>query len=234
MHLEFTSIFIALAAGILSVLSPCVWPLVPIVMTSAAGKSRFGPLYLALGLSLSFAIAGAFLTYILLSLGFNPDAFRDIAAVMLVVVGLILAVKPLSDWVTARLSNIGSGFNIGHGDNAFGQFGVGLLLGLVWLPCVGPTLGAAIAVASMGQNMGMAFIVMFVFGIGTASALLFAAFVSGQVLKRLRSNIFSNVAIAKKILGVLLFVLGVLILTGVDKVLETYAVQMLPEWVIAM
>ena len=234
MPLEFASIAIALVAGVLSVLSPCVWPLVPIVMTSASGQSRWGPLYLALGLSLSFAIAGAFLTFILLNLGLNPDAFRDVAAVMLVVVGAILVIKRLAEWVNIRLSILSSKLHINtdNGSNAIGQFGVGLLLGLVWLPCVGPTLGAAIAVAAVGQNMGMAFVVMFAFGLGTASALFLAAMVSGQVLKRLRPGLFGKVANAKIILGYLLMVLGLMILTGLDKMLETYALQILPEWAV--
>lgn len=234
MPLEFASITIALVAGVLSVLSPCVWPLVPIVMTSASGQSRLGPIYLAFGLSLSFAIAGAFLSFILLNLGLNPDAFRSVAAVLMVLVGLILVVKPLADWINQHLSMLSSRLDIGSGSNSLGQFGVGLLLGLVWLPCVGPTLGAAIAVASIGQDMGMAFLVMFAFGIGTASALLLAAFVSGQVLKRVRLGLFSRVVSAKMVLGYLLIVLGGMILVGVDKTLEIYANQILPDWAISL
>nr|WP_315484658.1 cytochrome c biogenesis protein CcdA [uncultured Undibacterium sp.] len=234
MPLEFASVTIALVAGVLSVLSPCVWPLVPIVMTSASGQSRLGPIYLALGLSLSFAIAGAFLSFILLNLGLNPDAFRSVAAVLMVLVGLILVVKPLADWINQQMSMLSSRFDIGSGSNSLGQFGVGLLLGLVWLPCVGPTLGAAIAVASIGQDMGKAFLVMFAFGIGTASALLLAAFVSGQVLKRLRPGLFSRVSSAKMVLGYLLIVLGGMILVGLDKTLEIYANQLLPDWAISL
>ncbi|AZP12935.1 cytochrome c biogenesis CcdA family protein [Undibacterium parvum] len=234
MSLEFASVSIALVAGVLSVLSPCVWPLVPIVMTSASGQSRLGPIYLALGLSLSFAIAGAFLSFILLNLGLNPDAFRSVAAVLMVLVGLILVVKPLADWINQQMSMLSSRFDIGNSSNSLGQFGVGLLLGLVWLPCVGPTLGAAIAVASIGQDLGMAFLVMFAFGIGTAFALLLAAFVSGQVLKRVRPGLFSRVASAKIVLGYLLIVLGGMILVGLDKTLAIYANQMLPDWAISL
>lgn len=234
MPLEFASITIALVAGVLSVLSPCVWPLVPIVMASASGQSRLGPIYLAIGLSLSFAIAGAFLSFILLNLGLNPDAFRSVAAALMVLVGLVLVVKPLADWINQQMSMLSSRLDIGNGSNSLGQFGVGLLLGLVWLPCVGPTLGAAIAVASIGQDMGMAFLVMFAFGIGTASALLLAAFVSGQLLKRVRSGLFSRVASAKMVLGYLLIVLGGMILVGLDKTLEIYANQILPDWAISL
>ena len=161
MSLELASVPLAYIAGVLSILSPCVWPLVPIVMTSAAGKGRMGPMYLALGLSTAFALAGSILTFVLLNAGLNPDAFRWFAAALLVIVGLTLIIKPLADWLSLRLSALSSRLNIGNHEasSSIGQFGVGLLLGLVWLPCVGPTLGAAIALASMGQDMGMAFIV---------------------------------------------------------------------------
>jgi cytochrome c-type biogenesis protein len=236
MSLELASIPLAWIAGVLSIVSPCVWPLVPIVMASAAGKGSSGPIYLALGLSSAFAVAGSLLTFLLLNAGLNPDAFRGFAAVLLVMIGLILMHKPLADWVSLRLSLLSSKMNIGNTDasSAAGQFGVGMLLGLVWLPCVGPTLGAAIALASVGQDMGMAFVTMFAFGFGTASALLVAAFFSGKLLSVWRPQLFANVGRAKVVLGVLLLLLGLLVLTGFDKVLETYALQYLPDWALSL
>lgn len=235
MSLELASIPLAWIAGVLSILSPCVWPLVPIVMASAAGKGRWGPLYLAIGLSVAFAVAGGLLTFVLLNAGLDPDAFRWFAAGLLVLIGLILIVKPLADWVSLRLSLLSSRLNIGNHEShsALGQLGVGMSLGLVWLPCVGPTLGAAVALASMGQNMGMAFVIMFAFGIGTASALIAAAMLSGKLLSTWRPTIFTNVTMAKRVLGWLLLILGLMVLTGVDKLLETYAVQYLPDWAIS-
>ena len=236
MTLELASIPLAVIAGVLSILSPCVWPLVPIVMTSAAGKGRWGPLYLALGLSLAFALAGGLLTYALLNAGLNPDALRWVAAILLVVIGLTLVYKRAGEWVSQRLSLLSSRIHVGGGESntALGQFGVGMLLGLVWLPCVGPTLGAAIALASMGQDMGMAFVVMFAFGIGTAAALIVAAVVSERLLSKWRPGIFASVDKAKVVLGYLLLLLGVMVLTGVDKVLEAFALQYLPSWTFAL
>ena len=236
MTLELASVPLAAVAGVLSILSPCVWPLVPIVMTAAAGKGRWGPLYLALGLSLAFALAGGLLTYVLLNTGLNPDALRWVAAVLLVAVGLTLVYKRAGDWLSQRLSLLSSRIDIGGSESstALGQFGVGMLLGLVWLPCVGPTLGAAIALASMGQDMGIAFVVLFAFGIGTASALIVAAVVSGKLLSQWRPGIFAIVGRAKVVLGYLLMLLGVMVLTGIDKVLETFALQYLPNWAFAL
>jgi cytochrome c-type biogenesis protein len=236
MALEVASLPLALLAGILSILSPCVWPLVPIVMASSANKGRFGPLFLALGLSTAFALAGGLLTYILLNMGLSPDAFRWFGAAMLVLIGLILVVPRLSEWVNLQLSILTSRFDIGDRDStsAFGQFGIGMLLGLVWLPCVGPTLGAAIALASLGQDMVLASITMFTFGLGTAGALIATAYVSQKLLDTYRPNVFANVATAKKVLGYLMLALGLMVFTGVDKMMETLAVQYLPDWAFAL
>ena len=236
MALEVASLPLALLAGVLSILSPCVWPLVPIVMASSANKGRFGPLFLALGLSTAFALAGGLLTYLLLNIGLSPDAFRWFGAAMLVLVGLILVVPRLSEWVNLRLSILTSRFDIGGRDStsAYGQFGIGMLLGLVWLPCVGPTLGAAIALASLGQDMVLASITMFTFGLGTAGALVATAYVSQKLLDTYRPNVFANVATAKKVLGYLMLALGLMVFTGVDKIMETLAVQYLPDWAFAL
>lgn len=232
MALEFTSIPLALLAGILSILSPCVWPLVPIVMSSAANSGRSGPIFLALGLSTSFAVAGTLLSFVLLNLGLNPDAFRYVAAALLIFVALTLLIKPLNEWMTNGLSRFTSRFDTGGGGtgSAIGQFGVGALLGLVWLPCVGPTLGAAIALASVGQDMGIAFIVMFTFGIGTAATLLVAAFLSGKLIAKLRPGMMQGAGRGKKVLGLLLLILGVMVFVGFDKVLEAWALGILPDW----
>ncbi len=115
-----------------------------------------------------------------------------------------------------------------------GQFGVGALLGLVWLPCVGPTLGAAIALASLGQDLGLSFVIMFAFGIGTSTMLIVAGLLSRQLLMRWRPAILSRAGSAKKLLGWTLLLLGVLVLTGGDRVLETLALGILPDWAISL
>ncbi len=236
MSLDFFSILLAWLAGVLSILSPCVWPLVPIVMVSAAGKGRWGPLFLALGLSTAFALAGGILTFVLLNLGLNPDAFRWLASVFLVLIGLILIIKPLSEWVSLQLSLFSSRFSLADKDSssAVGQFGVGVLLGLVWLPCVGPTLGAAIALASVGQDMGMASLTLFSFGMGTAMALVAAAIISNKLLSTWQPGLLQNVARIKFVLGCLLLILGIMVFAGADKILETLALQYLPSWAVSL
>lgn len=236
MTIELASIPLAFLAGVLGIMSPCVWPLVPVVMSSTATGGRLGSLGLALGLSTAFAVAGTLLTFVLLNLGIDPVFFRYIAAVLLILVGLTLLLPALTDWLTARLSVLTARIDTSgqQGSGFASQFLVGALLGLVWLPCVGPTLGAAIALASMGQDMLMAFIVMFTFGLGTGAVLLAAGFASGALLQRLRPGIMQGAGTGKQLLGVLLLILGIMVLTGIDKVLETLALQMLPEWALTL
>lgn len=232
MVLDLGAIPLALLAGVLSILSPCVWPLVPIVMASAATAGGAGPWFLAAGLSLSFAVAGTFVTLVLLNLGLNPDALRTVAAVLLLAIGAVLLAKGLTERLSQGLSRLTAGLDPGAAGSAraAGQFGVGALLGLVWLPCVGPTLGAAIALASLGQDRAMAFVVMLAFGIGTAATLLAAGLLSGRVLARVRPHAFVGAERGKRLLGGLLVLLGVLVLSGLDRQLEALAIGLLPDW----
>lgn len=232
MLLEFAALPLAFFAGVVSILSPCIWPLVPLVMGSAASGGRSGPIALAFGLSLSFALAGSLLSFVLVNTGTDPEFFRYIAAGLMLIVGLMLVIKPLGNWITLQLSRMTSNLNLNtEASTVWGQFGVGLLLGIVWLPCVGPTLGAAIALASMGQQMAMAFTVMFVFGVGTASVLVGAALLLKRLASTSNAAVIANAETGKKILGWMILLLGVMVLTGLDKLLQTWALQILPDWV---
>ncbi len=238
MGLEFTAVPLALLAGVLGVLSPCVWPLVPVVMSSASMSGRSGPLWLAGGMSLSFAVAGTVLTFILVQAGIDPELFRYVAAVLLIGASAFLLVSFLKDWASQTLSRGLARFGVGQGGgrdpgtvSPVGQFGMGALLGVVWLPCVGPTLGAAIALASVGQSMPMAFVVMLAYGIGTAGVLLAAGLASESALRRWRGGGVRSGAWGSRVLGGTLLVLGVAVLFGLDKWVETQAVRLLPGWI---
>lgn len=104
MSLDIAALPLAFVAGVAGIVSPCVWPLVPVVVSSAALGGKFGPYALAAGLSLSFAFAGTLLTFVLVNAGMDPELFRRIAAGVLVAAGVVLVVRPLGECVAARLS----------------------------------------------------------------------------------------------------------------------------------
>ncbi|MEQ1672290.1 MAG: cytochrome c biogenesis protein CcdA [Hyphomicrobium sp.] len=230
-----TSSFIfAFLAGVLSLLSPCVLPLLPVVLGTAVSEHRFGPAALAAGLALSFVAIGLFVATIGFGIGLDAGLFRKAAAGLLVAAGLVLMVPRLQMAVAGAASPIS-----GWADNRFGgfqtsglsgQFALGLLLGAVWSPCVGPTLGAASVLASQGKDLAQVALVMASFGVGAALPLLLLGTLSRQTLINMRGKLMAAGSAGKLILGAILLAVGIAILTGLDKHIETALVDLSPDW----
>ena len=225
---------LAFGAGALTILSPCVLPLVPIVLSSAAQRHRFGPLALATGLVLSFTIVGFLVATLGAASGFDGENIRIFGAIMLVAAGVFLLssraqalatrmATPLADWGNARQDNL-ERFCLS------GQAGIGVLLGIVWSPCVGPTLGAATVLAAQGENLGEVALVMLAFGMGIATVLLVLATLTRSALGRWRGRMMATGKTGKTVLGGLLVFVGILIFTGFDRVVEGVLVTASPEW----
>jgi len=229
-----TTIALAAAAGVLSALSPCVLPLVPIVLGSAATEHRHGPLALAAGLALSFTAVGLFIATAGFAMGLDAGAFRLMGGMLMLVLGLVLmmprmqaqlavAAGPIGNWTEQHLS----GFSTA---GLRGQFAVGALLGVVWAPCVGPTLGAASVMAARGENLGEVALTMLVFGIAAAAPLLLLGSLSREAFVRMRGRLLASGTGAKRLLGGAILLVGLLILSGADKRLETWLIDVSPLW----
>lgn len=233
-----TTLGLAALAGLLSTLSPCVLPLVPIVLAAAASEHRLGPLALAAGLALAFTGIGLFVATVGFAIGLDGDVFRSLGAVLLVGLGLVLMLPPLQAWLSAALGPAGAwaGRRLGAvaGRGLGGQFGVGLLLGAAWSPCVGPTLGAASLLAARGESLGAVALTMLGFGLGAAAPLLLLGLLSREALARRRGGLAAFGQGAKAALGALLAVLGLLVLSGLDKRAEAWAVAASPDWLTAL
>lgn len=225
---------LAFLAGLLSILSPCVLPLVPIVLGAASSEHRFGPVALAAGVTASFVAIGLFVATIGFSIGLDGDRFRIAGAILMIVVGAVLALPtlqarlavaggPISNWADARINGVAS-------RGLTGQLGIGLLLGAVWSPCVGPTLGAASVLAAQGQSLPWVALTMLAFAIGAATPLALVGLVSSPVLMRWRGRMLDGGKATKIGLGLLLALLGALIVTGLDRSLETWLVDYSPVW----
>jgi cytochrome c biogenesis protein CcdA len=111
-----------------------------------------------------------------------------------------------------------------------GQFAIGLVLGAVWSPCVGPTLGAAITLASQGRDLAKITLLMAFFGLGAGTPMLILGALSRTTMMRFRSKLMSAGSLGKTVFGGIVIVLGVFTLTGLDKSLETLMVAISPEW----
>lgn len=225
---------LALVAGALSTLSPCVLPLMPIVLGAAASEHRLGPAALIAGVTLSFTVIGLFVATVGFAIGLDSGTFRLIGAVMLLGLGLVLlapgmqtrlalAAGPIGDWTEQRFGGLATA-------GLPGQFGVGLLLGAVWSPCVGPTLGAASVMAARGEDLGAVAATMIAFGLGVALPLAALGLVSREAMSRWRGRVLAAGGRGKQILGALLLLTAVLILSGLDKQLESFLVEASPAW----
>src|SRR5450631_658129 len=169
-------------AGALSALSPCVLPLLPILLAAALLQHRWGALALAAGLTCSYAVVGLLLARLGAALGAEFAALRQLSAVLMVACGAWM-LEPAWQRATARLG-AGAGAYVSRrsGSGAWGQFALGGVLGVAWTPCVGPTLGAAVAVATQGRQLADVAGLMLLFGLGAATPLLLLGLVSREAL----------------------------------------------------
>jgi cytochrome c biogenesis protein CcdA len=183
---------------------------------------------------LSFVVVGLFVATIGYAIGLDGDVFRTVSALLMIAIGTVLLVPrfaarlavasgPIADWTDQRFENL-------RGDGLAGQFWIGVLLGAVWSPCVGPTLGAASLLAAQGRDLPQVALTMFVFGIGAALPLLALGVLSREAMLRWRHRLASAGQGLKAALGLLLIATGALALTGADKLIEAWLVNASPAW----
>lgn len=223
-------------AGVLSTLSPCVLPLLPILIASVVADHHGGPLALATGLTVSFVVFGLFFATIGISIGMDQGLPRKVAAVLLIVFGAFLVSNRLQDrfeQATAGLSAAGDMLiHRIHAKNWLGHFAMGLCLGLVWTPCVGPTVGAATTLASQESRLLQVTLLMVLFGIGASTPLLVLGGLSRKAFGRVRGPLLRAGRTGKRVLGAVLLALGAAILSGLDKNVEAWLTDLAPQWLI--
>ena len=228
------SFLFAFLAGVLSTLSPCVLPLIPIIIGAAANQHRFGPLALAGGLAASFALIGTGLASIGSSIGLAQDGFRLFAAVVMGIIGIVLISNRLQERFAVAMSGVsGAGNSLLSKvtiDGLLGQFLIVILLGLVWTPCVGPTLGAAITLASQGRDLGKIVFVMAIFGLGAGLPLALLGMLSRGAMMKAKGKLGNAGKFGKQLLGGFLIVISLLVMTGQDKALESFLLKHSPDW----
>ncbi|CAN1545216.1 CcdA Cytochrome c biogenesis protein [Rhabdaerophilaceae bacterium] len=232
------TLLLAYLAGALTTLNPCVLPMVPFVLATALREGKWGPLALMTGMSLTFTVIGTLVASIGPAIGLSTDGIRMIGASIMIGLGLAMLLPvtqrafatglgPIADQASGALDRMSLSGNLG-------QFVTGLLLGAVWSPCAGPSLFAAIGLASQTGSVGQAAIAMLVFSLGASSVMLALAYGAREVLARRKAALmeFASSGRAKVVFALLFIAMGAMILFGIDKIVEASIVRAMPEWLV--
>ena len=221
-------------AGLLTLINPCVLPVLPIVLATALQAGRAGPLVLAAGMSVSFVVVGMSVAVFGRALGIDDVMVARAGAVMMVLFGIVLLIPQFSArfaTVTAGMSaRADAGMDSLNRDGLGGQFVGGALLGAVWVPCVGPTLGGAIALASAGESLGLAAATMLSFALGISTIIVVLAYGAQNAIRRRRDWLRGMSGRVRMITGIIFVGLGVALLFNLHRYAEIWLLDHLPFW----
>lgn len=236
------TVSLSYVAGLLAMANPCVLPMLPIILASALEGSKRGPFALAAGLCVSFTLFGSVITGLAFSAGLSEDAIRTGAAVILVIFGLVMLSPLMQRQMSTALATGTGGLSTatngaiddlqGSDGNTglWAQFLTGCLLGVLWVPCTGPTLGAAITLASQSPGALDAVAVMAAFGLGSATIVVLLALGTRSAIATRKNMLMAVSNYARPMIGILFIALGGLILSGMDKQIEIALLDMMPLW----
>ncbi len=228
--LEFT---IALGAGLLSFLSPCVLPLIPGYISFISGQSlqdalnskkiNFFPLVLfCFGFSTVFIILGASASFVGQVFLQNSEFFRILAGIVIIIFSL-----QLIGVINISYLNFEKRFEARKSRNILFPYIIGLAFGFGWTPCIGPILGSILTLAAIEQTLNKAVLLLFFYSIGLAIPFI----ISGILIQKFlifSKNYKKNVNFVFKLGGIILLVTGILILTNQLQILGFYLLEFFP------
>ncbi len=222
-------IFFAFLAGFVTVLTPCIWPLLPIVLSGSIGAGHKRPLGITLGVIISFYVFTLFLSYLVNIFHLDPNILRIIAVIILVILGLSLIIPRISAMIETGLSRLSGIFGQRkNSGNGFGSgFITGLSLGIVWAPCAGPILASIVALNAVGKfNLSVVLVSLaYVIGVGIP---LFIFSYFGQKLFTKTRFLSKYLEKIQQIFGILVLLMALAIFTHYDTYLESQLLNAFP------
>ena len=206
---------IAFVAGIVTAVSPCVLPVLPVVLAGGATGGSRRPFAIVAGLVTSFTVFTLTATALLSALGLPDDLLRNLAIAVVAVVGLSLVWPRLGDLLGRPFYALARRRPSDNG----GGFVLGLSLGLLFTPCAGPVIAAVVTVAATQSLTLEAFLITLAYGLGAGLVLLGVAIAArrGMNLRSVRAH----APAVRRGLGVAILGVVVLMILGVDKDLQT-------------
>jgi cytochrome c-type biogenesis protein len=220
------SIGLAFVAGLLTVISPCILPILPIVIGRSLKSHPYGPIALVAGLIVSFAVLGSFLSVTTGWLTSLISGLRSITPFILLFFSLLML---FPDWSYRLFSSLPIGkwqlpiTRIG----LWGEFWLGTQMGLFWTPCAGPILGGILTLASAEDQPGAAFGMLLVYGIGAGIPLLLLAY-GGKALGQKLLALRTHSALLQRLGGVTLGLTAIAFLLGWDAQIQLLLAPFFP------
>jgi cytochrome c biogenesis protein CcdA/thiol-disulfide isomerase/thioredoxin len=226
-------ILFAFIAGVVTILSPCILPLLPIILSSTIGGQQTGksrPFGVVIGFIASFTFFTLFLSTIVQLLGIPADTLRLLSIIIIAGFGFSLLIPQFQIFLERLFSKLSPLAARGNTRAGFGPgLIVGFSLGLLWTPCVGPILASVISLAITGTVTLNAFLITLAYSIGTAIP-MFAIMIGGQSLLRKVPWLLANSANIQKAFGVLMILTAFAIFTNADRKFQTYILQQFPQY----
>ncbi len=224
-------LFFSFIAGVVTILSPCIFPLLPIILSSSLDSSGIKrPIGVVVGFISSFSFFTLSLAALVEATGVDTSSIRGISSIIIALFGLSLISNKFQLLVERFFASFSG--KIGGGAPKYGFFGglvLGLSLGLIWTPCVGPILASVITLAITGQVTGAAVLVTISYSLGTAIP-MFAMIVGGQKLMSKVSFLKTNSRKIQKGFGFVMIILAFLLLFGIEKRFSQFILDNFPSY----
>jgi cytochrome c-type biogenesis protein len=222
---EPITVGLAILGGLVTVLSPCVLPILPILVGRSLQSHRLGPIAMVMGLIAGFAVAGSLLGFASSWVTGLANGLRQVAIALLILLGLTALFPQWSYklWCSLPFGNLKEPVRIGLA----GEFWVGTQLGLLWTPCAGPVLGGILILAAVQQQAATAFKLLVAYGLGAAIPLLAIAY-GGRALGHKILTLRSATGILQRVGGVLILGTAIAILMGWDVQIQLWLAPFFP------
>lgn len=226
-------VLFAFLAGVVTILSPCILPILPIILSSTIGGKKSGhsrPVGVVVGFIASFTFFTLFLSTIVKVSDVSPTILRTISVFVIAGFGISLLIPQFQLYGEKLFSKLSSFLPRGNTQTGFlpGML-IGFSLGLLWTPCVGPILASVISLAITGIVTIDAFIITLAYSLGTAIP-MFLVMVGGQSVLRKVPWLLSNSVLIQKTFGVIMIITAVGIFFNVDRAIQTYVLTAFPQY----
>jgi len=223
----------AFFSGVITILSPCILPVLPIVLSGGVGGGKARPFGVLAGFVVSFTAFTLALSAIVQALGIPVDALRIVAVVLIILFGVVMLVPWLTlrfEMLTSRIGRrSGSAVDPRKRNGFWSGVVVGLSLGLIWTPCVGPIMASVISLALTQHVDGGSVSITLAYTLGTSIPML-GVMLGGRALLNKVPALTKNAAGIQKVFGALMIVIGVAIGFGWDRQFQTFVLRTLPGY----